>query len=83
MNDLEKGSYEIQISDYNGCEFDTLFALDEPEPIISNFTTDSYDLVEPAVIDFINLSENANQFEWRFGDGTSISINSLDSCELL
>ncbi len=79
LNDLEKGSYEIQISDYNGCEFDTLFALDEPDPIISNFTTDSYNLVEPAVIDFINLSENANQFEWRFGDGTSISINSLEA----
>ena len=79
LNDLEKGSYEIQISDYNGCEFDTLFALDEPEPIISNFTTDSYNLVEPAVIDFINLSENANQFEWRFGDGTSISTNSLEA----
>tara|TARA_B100001057_G_scaffold449529_1_gene490829 strand:+ start:49543 stop:52938 length:3396 start_codon:yes stop_codon:yes gene_type:complete len=79
LNDLEKGSYEIQISDYNGCDFDTLFALDEPDAIISNFTTDSYYWVEPLVIDFINLSENANQFEWRFGDGTSMSTNSLEA----
>ena len=47
--------------------------------MISNFTTDSYYWIEPVVIDFVNLSENANQFEWRFGNGTSISTNSLDN----
>ena len=79
LYDLSKGNYEIQISDYNGCEYDTLFALSEPDPVISNFTPDSYYWVEPVVIDFVNLSENANQFEWRFGNGTSISNNSLDN----
>ena len=25
------------------------------------------------------MSENANQFEWKFGDGTSISTNSFEA----
>ena len=79
LNDLAKGNYEIQISDYNGCEFDTLFVLDEPDLVVSDFTIGSDYWLEPTLIDFINLSENANKFEWRFGDGTSKSTNSLET----
>ena len=44
LYDLSKGNYEIQISDYNGCEYDTLFALSEPDPCLL-YTSDAADEV--------------------------------------
>ncbi len=71
----EPGTYEVQLmaTDLNGCFEDfTIFNITvrpKPEALFDYERSQSCGL--PAVINFENLSEGGEAFEWSFGEGTT------------
>ena len=78
VNEMFSGNYNLQFVDYNGCESDTLFFINEPEIVESNFNTNSFYYKAPTLINFENLSQNANKFIWDFGNGNILQTASLE-----
>lgn len=71
----EAGTYTIFQFVNNGCSFDTAQAqitvFETPE---LDFTTDVPNVCQDQPVQFINLSENVNNVEWDFGDGTTTDL---------
>ncbi len=43
----------------------------KPDPVLANFTTDPTEVFAGETVQFTNASENANFYQWDFGDGSS------------
>ena len=43
----------------------------KPDPVVANFTTDPTEVFAGETVQFTNASENANFYQWDFGDGSS------------
>ena len=43
----------------------------KPDPVLANFTTDPIEVFTGETVQFTNASENANFYQWDFGDGSS------------
>lgn len=71
----EPGEYTIYQYVNNGCSFDTTLAqvtvFASPD---LDFTTDVPNVCENQPVQFINLSEDVNNVEWDFGDGTTTDL---------
>jgi len=78
FSSLENPAHEFSNGDYNVCLtiddancIDTHCELVQIQEIIADFLVDeSYSSCAPAPVDFINLSQNAQDFYWNYGDGT-------------
>lgn len=68
---LADGLHHLLVTDTLGCLYEFSFQLDEPPPLIANFTFEQRD----GIVIFENLSDSAD-YLWDFGDGnTSTDIN--------
>ena len=71
----EAGNYTITQTVEN--EFACESSMDIPIYIrslpVPNFEFVYADTCHPVVVEFVNLSENAESYEWSFGDGTPTS----------
>lgn len=72
------GTYQVtaQISDPSGCTFNMGFPVTiHPKPTVAYTTVGSpIGCSLPFTVQFINQSVNATSWEWRFGDGTTSSL---------
>lgn len=71
----EPGNYTVTLRAENYGHGDDVFSLTLivnevlPDPTAA-FTFSPTDCIAPCLVDFTNKSQNANRFEWNFGDGT-------------
>ena len=78
ISNLTAGIYEVRLQDGNGCELDTLIEILQPTAaIIADFIAEpdlSQALVgDQADIQFVNLSQGAEQYLWIFGTAGAAS----------
>jgi PKD repeat protein len=68
---LAAGTYNVQVTDGNGCTASSSATITEPDPIQASFTS----LENMLTVTFTNTS-SAGSYNWTFGDGnTSIATN--------
>lgn len=69
---LPNGTYEIMVSDFNGCSVDIVTDVILINPPQADFLTRSKptEIINPDVL-FDNESHNAVTYEWLFGDNTN------------
>ena len=65
--------YEIFVSDFNDCLYDTSISLSQPDEIISEFVVDRFFGEKTLSVNFTNQSTGSNSFIWDFGDGNILS----------
>ena len=72
------GKYKAQIVDADGCGSDFEFEIETVSKLLSKFEV-SHENVElqngEAIVDFTNVSESADSYNWNFGDGSENSID--------
>ncbi len=72
------GKYRAQIVDADGCMSDFEFEVQSVSKLLSKFEV-SHENVElqngEAIVDFTNVSESADSYDWNFGDGTENSTD--------
>jgi len=65
-------TYELEITDSNGCTWDTSFTVTVSSLPTANFNIDTVKVdCEGSWLQFINLSSGANQYHWNFGNGNT------------
>jgi len=76
MENATAGKYAAHITDRNGCEGTFHFEVQSVSNLLSKFEV-SHERIElvngEAVIEFTNVSENAEDFTWNFGDNSEVS----------
>lgn len=74
QNDLCPGNYNLTVIDDNNCTATFSIIVNQPAEVIANFSKDGneWTILDPTV-DFINLSDEATNYNWSFGDGSSSS----------
>ena len=76
---LAGGTYDLLLSDSNGCELNYSFEIEEAADVVADFDFSSSTVAlenGQAVVEFSNTSIGANNITWNFGDGnTSNNIN--------
>ncbi len=71
------GTYIISVVDQNFCEDrDTVIIGEGTIYPVANFVISDTTVAIGQNINFVNLSSNANQYEWSFGDGDSAFFSS-------
>lgn len=79
FNNVNAGEYKVVVNDPNGCGMIARpVSIQEPDPVVSFFTTktNTVDLDFNPSITFNNLSANAQNYFWKFGDGNTSSDES-------
>jgi gliding motility-associated-like protein len=72
QNGLSAGSYSVQVTDANGCVFNSVVDVIQPEPLIADFTLNSLTGCSPLTVDFTNTSQGSpTSCFWDFGNGQS------------
>ncbi|MEX2483326.1 MAG: gliding motility-associated C-terminal domain-containing protein, partial [Brumimicrobium sp.] len=74
--DLSSGWYYFSIEDDVCTVNDSIFLEQEPPPN-ADFTADPTLGAPPLTVNFTNESDNADTYDWNFGNGDSISVNDL------
>jgi gliding motility-associated-like protein len=70
------GSYQMTVTDGNGCIIDTTVIVNSPPEIIPSFTASTYEGVYPLPVNFTNTTSGASGYSWDFGDGgTSVDFS--------
>lgn len=76
---LAGGTYDLLLSDSNGCELNYSFEIEEAADVVADFDFSASTVAlenGQAVVEFSNTSIGANNITWNFGDGnTSNNIN--------
>ena len=76
IDNATAGEYVAHITDSNGCEGTFQFEVQSVSKLLSKFEV-SHEQVElvngEAKVDFTNVSENADVYDWNFGDGSEQS----------
>jgi len=72
--DLPSGWYYITISDNNCTVQDSVFLEQDPPPTAS-FDADPIEGNTPLDVNFTNTSDQADTYNWNFGNGQSNSVN--------
>ena len=76
IDNATAGEYVAHITDSNGCEGTFQFEVQSVSKLLSKFEV-SHEQVElvngEAKVDFTNISENADVYNWNFGDGSEQS----------
>ena len=79
LSQLAAGIYKVAINDQNGyCAlFTSTIAVIEPPPVLAAFITnkDSLNAGIGEALVMTNLSQNAQNYIWRFGDGSANEIS--------
>ena len=73
FNTVDSFDVQLIVETSSGCR-DTLLARDTitaGDPPVIDFLVDPISACADSTIDFTNLSGNANEYEWQFGDGGS------------
>ena len=72
--DLGAGSYEITVTDANGCLASATATIDDPvNELIADFALSPDSGLQPVDITVTNLSTGGTAYEWIFGDGNTLS----------
>ncbi len=71
---IPKGTYNLTVTDANGCSFDTLCVLDEPPLLSVSFDADIILGCSPLQVTFTNTSETNIACQWQFGDGNTYNL---------
>ena len=72
QNGLPAGSYSVQVTDANGCVFNSVANITQPEPLIADFALNALTGCSPLTIDFTNTSQGTpTSCYWDFGNGQS------------
>lgn len=61
---LGTGTYEILITDSNGCQWVDTVTVNEVNNVVANFIANPSSGIAPLDVSFTNTSTNANTFEW-------------------
>jgi gliding motility-associated-like protein len=70
QNGLPAGSYAVQVTDANGCVFNSVVNITQPEPLIADFALNALTGCSPLTIDFTNTSQGTpTSCYWDFGNG--------------
>ncbi|MDG1262343.1 MAG: PKD domain-containing protein [Flavobacteriales bacterium] len=72
LTDLPAGDYVFTVTDGNGCEMVETVTVVAAPTVVANFEASSQVIYledGSATVDFTNLSENATDYVWNFGDG--------------
>lgn len=77
---ISAGNYRVDIEDSKGCAISSTLKVEAENDLQAEFTvsTEFHPLVNGlAVVEFENMTEGAEEFEWSFGDNTlnSFEIN--------
>ncbi len=72
QSDLCPGNYTLTVVDDNNCTATFPIVVNQPAEVIANFDTEGneWTILDPTV-NFINLSDEATNYDWSFGDGSS------------
>ena len=70
-----EGVYEVclTITDFYGCSKTYCRDIEISNPVANFELDETYSNCPPLLVNFENLSINASQFEWDFGDGSGVS----------
>ena len=72
QNGLPAGSYAVQVTDINGCVFNSVVNITQPEPLVADFALNALTGCSPLTIDFTNTSQGTpTSCFWDFGNGQS------------
>lgn len=72
---LIPGSYDLVITDANGCIDTAHFLVGTSSTLTSSFTATPDTVVLQSLVSFSNYSNGANNFVWDFGDGSPTNTN--------
>ena len=78
-NDLNRdllyaGTYDIQLTDSNGCEVNASYLVNQPEELNASFDFDASSGCAPLTVNFTNTSQGSSSFcEWTLGNGDTIT----------
>ncbi|MFK7968990.1 MAG: PKD domain-containing protein, partial [Bacteroidia bacterium] len=68
---LSAGNYTIFLKDSNDCRTSETFTIDPGSQSIADFTVSTDECVLPTPVLLSNASQNAVQYDWNFGNGSS------------
>ncbi len=75
---LSEGVYTVVATDQNGCSASISYVLTAPLPVTAGFSVNPSRGPAPLTVEFTNLSSNATDYYWDFGNGhNSSSANPL------
>ena len=77
---LGTGTYELQITDSNGCMWLDTVAINEVNNVVANFTANPQNGIAPLDVDFTNTSANANNFEWTITNSNGDTLYWIPTC---
>lgn len=78
ITDIPSGWYYFTVIDDVCQEFDSVF-VDVTPPPIAQLAGSPTSGCGPLSVNFTNSSQNANYYEWNFGNGNSFTVNDLSS----
>ncbi|MEX1190855.1 MAG: gliding motility-associated C-terminal domain-containing protein [Brumimicrobium sp.] len=75
-DELSTGWYYFSIED-DVCQVNDSIFLEEDPPPTADFTADPTLGTPPLTVNFTNESDDADTYDWNFGNGDSITVNDL------
>lgn len=69
INNLSSGSYNVTVTDNNGCRGVANVIIGNIAGVTSAFTVTRQADGDPFKVNFVNSSSGANTWTWKFGDG--------------
>lgn len=71
---LSAGTYDIVVTDANGCSITQQVVLGRINTVVANFVATPTTGLAPLEVDFTNQSSGATSYTWIFGDGNTSSL---------
>jgi gliding motility-associated-like protein len=78
LQNIPSGWYYFSVED-NVCSVEDSAYVDQLDPPIASVSADVTSGCEPLVVTLTNSSQNANVFQWNFGNGNAVTVNDMSS----
>lgn len=76
LQNIPSGWYYFSVED-NVCSLEDSAFVDQLDPPVAGVSADVVSGCEPLVVNFTNTSQDANTFQWNFGNGNVITVNDM------